>query len=202
MIRAIVFDWGGVLVVNTVSQMILSAADHLGVAYEKLTGEMRQHLVSDFSKGIISEDEFWGHICDAMSVGRPRVPSLWKQVMMTYYVEQQDVFDLVTRLKTTGYKIGLLSNTEMPVVELFDELGYNQFDATIFSCKEGVCKPDRKMYQIACQRLDVQPRETVFIDDKEENVRGARNAGLHAILFVSPEQIRKELALIIAKEND
>ncbi|OGP84766.1 MAG: hypothetical protein A2Z08_02230 [Deltaproteobacteria bacterium RBG_16_54_11] len=103
------------------------------------------------------------------------------------------MFSFIVRLKDAGYKIGVLSNMEMAMMDYFNEQGYDMFDVTIFSCAEGARKPEQWIYKIALDRLQVMPRETVFIDDKEENIAAAVGLGIHGILFTSPGQVIKEL---------
>lgn len=202
MIRAVIFDWGGVLIDHIAPFIITYVANHLNVSRKKFTVQMRQGAYSDFANGLISEDAFWENICKAMGVEKPRVHSLWGEAFKASYHEKQDVFDLISLLKGRGYKIGFLSNTEIPAMEFFHQRGYTQFDVAIFSCKEGICKPDKRIYERALDRLGVQPHEAVFIDDRGENVRGAQDVGLYAILFINSEQMKKELELLLEKEND
>lgn len=78
-------------------------------------------------------------------------------------------------------------------MNFFNEQGYKVFDVTIFSCVVGIRKPERGIYQIALNGLSMQPKEAIFIDDKEENVKGAGEIGINTILFKSPEELKKEL---------
>src|SRR5262249_28226766 len=47
------------------------------------------------------------------------------------------------------------------------------FDDLVFSCEVGLAKPEPAIYRLACERLDVTPAESVFIDDSPENVDAA-----------------------------
>lgn len=58
----------------------------------------------------------------------------------------------------------------------------------IYSFEEKMMKPDARLFQLVCERLGVLPEETVFLDDVENNVEGARSIGIHAIHFKSNEQ--------------
>ncbi len=62
------------------------------------------------------------------------------------------------------------------------------FDDLIFSAEVGLAKPDRRIYELALERLRVQPAEAIFIDDVEENVEAARAIGLSGIRFANVEQ--------------
>jgi HAD superfamily hydrolase (TIGR01509 family) len=67
------------------------------------------------------------------------------------------------------------------------------FDVLIFSCWEGIKKPEKKIYELALERLGTRPAEAVFIDDKPRCIKGARKAGLKTILFESIYQVKDEL---------
>ena len=67
---------------------------------------------------------------------------------------------------------------------LFDEMT----DLIIYSHEEGIEKPDRRAYELLCERLGAQPAEIVFLDDAEPNVAAARAFGIHAILFRDTSQ--------------
>ena len=68
------------------------------------------------------------------------------------------------------------------------------FDAIIVSAEEGVIKPDPGIYRVALERLAVAPEETLFIDDVEENVVGARAVGMQALRFESAAQAMEEVS--------
>jgi putative hydrolase of the HAD superfamily len=74
-----------------------------------------------------------------------------------------------------------LSDTWRPVLPL-EEL----FDTVVDSCEVGLRKPNPAIYLLACERLDVDPRRAVLLDDIESNLRGAEAAGLQAI-HVAPD---------------
>jgi HAD superfamily hydrolase (TIGR01509 family) len=71
----------------------------------------------------------------------------------------------------------------------------------IISAEVGLAKPDPRIYQLALERLGVDPPEAVFVDDFLRNVEAARAAGLHAVHFKGPEQARAELEQLLAQEG-
>jgi putative hydrolase of the HAD superfamily len=62
------------------------------------------------------------------------------------------------------------------------------FDVIVFSAEVGLAKPDRRIYQLALDRLRVQSAEAIFIDDVQENVEAAQAIGMAAIRFENTEQ--------------
>ena len=106
------------------------------------------------------------------------------------------MFDLVSNLHKNGFKTALLSNTEKPSVEFFKHQKYDMFDPTVFSCEQGIEKPQQQIYLFTSQRLSLSPQQCAFIDDRIECIEGADKAGLKAILFQDYSQIINELSLM------
>lgn len=192
MIKAIILDWGGVLIDDPVPGYIAYCSQYLKVSEEGL-GKAARKFQFDFAKGIISEGVFWKKVCSELKVPEQSIPSLLSKAFSVVYSEKREVLSIVSSLKDNGYKIALLSNTETPMLDYFHEKKYGFFDVTVFSCVEGITKPDKRIYEITLGRLGVKPQESVFIDDKEENVRAAKDIGINTILFQNSEQFKKEL---------
>lgn len=70
----------------------------------------------------------------------------------------------------------------------------DRFDAFFTSCYLGLRKPDRRIYQIALDVLQRDPEETVFIDDRAENVAAAASLGIHAIRYTGSANLAEEMA--------
>lgn len=69
-----------------------------------------------------------------------------------------------------------------------------QFRAQAVSYEIGYLKPDPRFYQRALDMLGTSPGNTLFIDDREENVQGALNVGLQALRFTGIDKLREDLA--------
>ena len=101
---------------------------------------------------------------------------------------------LAKALKNTGYQLALLSDTIPSHTEYKMVKGmYDDFRVKIFSYKVGLLKPDPKIYKLTLKKLKLQPKETVFIDDKIENVRAANELGMNGILFKTAKKLQKDL---------
>lgn len=67
------------------------------------------------------------------------------------------------------------------------------FDGMVISGREGVTKPDPRIFDILCRRYGFQPHEAVFVDDSPVNVESAQRLGFDALLFEDPEGLRRFL---------
>jgi len=71
------------------------------------------------------------------------------------------------------------------------------FDVVIESSKVGVRKPEPQFFELACQKLSIDPRQAVFLDDLGANLKPARLMGMHTIKVINPDLALDELALVL-----
>jgi len=194
-IESVIFDWGGVLIDDPRPGLLRYCAEAFDVSQELYTS-VHDSFLDPFQKGLISEEAFWREISRKLGKPVPSVPSLWSRAFRAAYLPKREVFALASSLHGRGYKTGMLSNTEVAAAEFFVELNYDMFDILVFSCLEAVAKPERRIYEIAVERLGSKAGQSVFIDDRCDYVQGAKDAGLNSILFENLDQITRELAVL------
>ena len=192
-IESVIFDWGGVLIENPGPGLVKYCSEALAVSKEDYI-KANDKFAADFQKGLISEDRFWERMCGGLGVSKPKVSSLWIDAFKAAYVPREEMFSLAAGLGKKGYKTAFLSNTEEPAMRYFHQFGYDMFDVLVFSCAEGMSKPERRIYELTVERLGVEAGQSGFIDDKPEYRNGAKQAGLNTILFESVSQVKNELA--------
>jgi putative hydrolase of the HAD superfamily len=191
-IESIIFDWGGVLIDDPRPGLLRYCCKAFGVPLEDYT-PIHDLFLDEFHKGMISEERFWRQIVDKLGKPMSSVRPQWYDAFRAAYVPREQMYHLVRSLHDKGYKTALLSNTELPAVRFFHEQNYNMFDLFVFSCIERVMKPERRIFEITLERLGSKPAQTVFIDDKQDYILGAKSVGLNTILFESVEQVKNEL---------
>ena len=191
-IESVIFDWGGVLIDDPRPGILQYCAEAFGVSLEDYT-PVHDSFLDEFHKGKISEERFWRQITGKLGKSMPPARSQWYEAFRYAYVSKQERFRLVSSRQDKVYKTALLSNTELPAVEFFHERDYDMFDVLVFSCVERVMKPERRIYEITLERLDSRAEQAVFIDDRQDYIRGAEGVGLNTILFKSIDQVEGEL---------
>ncbi len=192
-IESVIFDWGGVLIEDPTPGIVKYCSEALAVSKEDYM-KAQVKFGGDFEKGLISEEKFWERMCSELGVSKSKVPSLWADAFKAAYVPREEMFSLAAGLRKKDYKTAFLSNTEKPAMQYFHQFRYDMFDVLVFSCVEGMIKPERKIYELTVQRLGSKPGQSVFIDDKPEYINSAKQSGLNTILFESISQVKNELA--------
>ena len=191
-IDSVIFDWGGVLIDNPRPGLMQYCAKAFGVSVEEYI-KVHDRFLDDFQKGLVSEEEFWSRVCGLLKKPKPTQHSLWGEAFRAAYSPRQEVFALAFKLHANVYKVALLSNTEVPAMQFFYEQGYDAFDVRVFSCMEGIVKPDKKIYEIIVEKIGSNVKQVVFIDDNPDFIEGARQIGLKTILFKNLDQVNDQL---------
>jgi epoxide hydrolase-like predicted phosphatase len=193
-IRAVIFDFGGVL-----------------VRTEDVSGRRTWERRLGLSPGELEQLVFASELAQRSMIGQATQRDVWADIARRYGLDDEalqqmrrdfwsgDRLDeqLVQFLRglRPRYKTAILSNAWPGARRMFTEHFklHEVVDAFIISSEEGVAKPDPRIYQIALQRLDVQPHEAVFVDDFPENVAGAQQLGIIAVLFRDTDQAIAEV---------
>jgi putative hydrolase of the HAD superfamily len=144
--------------------------------------------------------DYWAQVGERLNVRlAPDAIAALVEADLESWTEVDDVMvELVTELAGQGRPIGLLSNIIADLVPVFEKRhGHwlRLFTARTYSCRIGVAKPDPRAYLLCAEQLGVGPRDVLFFDDNKRNVVAARETGMTAEVFTSPEKVRRRLGL-------
>lgn len=90
--------------------------------------------------------------------------------------------ELVRRLKNHGYCVYYLTNMPQDIFELLEQRGtFERFDGGVASCEVHINKPDPRIYKALLDKYQLKAGESVFIDDRLENVQAAFRLGFAGI---------------------
>jgi len=187
-IRAVMFDIGGVLEITP----------DLGVApvwEDRL--RMPPGALSERLDDI--EEDVHQALTDRLGLDEQQLAAfmadIWRQYLGTPNTE---LIEYARQLRPR-YRTGIVSNSFVGAREK-EQAAYgfeDLVDDIIYSHEVEVVKPDPRIYALACARLNVRPDETVFLDDMEYAVAGARQAGIHAILCQDNAQAIAEMEKLL-----
>lgn len=199
-IKAVVFDWGGVLMEDPSERMFAYFAKKFNVTLEIMRKTIKNHL-DIMQSDDRSEKRVWEVVCAELGCEVPQQESLWFEALEKTYLPYPQMKELAKKLRR-AYKTGLLSNTEDAGVKMIKKNGLDKdFDEVVYSCKVGLIKPDEKIYRIMLRKLGVKAEEAVFIDDKEINIEGARKVGMKGVVFLNYQKLIQDLELLGVKNQ-
>lgn len=186
-VKAVIFDFGGVLMRTRDPAGRREWETRLGLP----PGELERIVHGSDAwisaqRGEISAAEYWRVVGDRLHLDEQDIPALRHDYFRDDRLDPA-LIGLIRSLRKRGLRAGLLSND---AATLEDKLRhdlhiYDEFDAVVISAQIGVMKPDVGAYRAILTALDVQPTESVFIDDNLANVAGAAQIGMYAIHFVA-----------------
>lgn len=192
-IKAVVFDFGGVIATVNTAQLAEFFTTHLCIDKKTLKEAMKE-MQTYVSKGG-SEEDFWEKY--AISLGRP-LPDHWfsrfDRVIQNSIIEIPESILIVKELQRQGYQTALLSDVTQYQANILRKLGYySLFNPVLLSYETGVEKPNPDAFKNLLRKLKLPADSVIFIDDKMDNVEGAKNLGIDSIHFLNPNQLKQDL---------
>ena len=152
-------------------------------------------LQSRYENGELSSREFHKHLCRLTGVEMD-----FQQLCIAasaIFRPNFSIFPIVTQLAAAGKKLGILSNTcdahwQYAINGRYRILN-DLFDNYQLSFEARCSKPDREFYDRAIESTGFEPGEIFFVDDRSENVEGARIAGMDAVLYTDAAKLTRDL---------
>lgn len=203
--EALVIDFGGVLTTSLENAMAAFASakgievQHLVRAALSAYMGAEDELVTGFETGRISEDDFSVAFAarlreySGVDIGHGGlVPSLFEALDL-----EEDMFELVERAKSRGYKAALLSNSWGMGLYPIDRIR-ELFDVVVISGEVGLRKPDPDIFKLTVAELGIEADACVFVDDHPGHLKAAREAGMTTVLHKTPAQSIPEVETLLA----
>ncbi|MCU0503317.1 MAG: HAD family phosphatase [Anaerolineae bacterium] len=183
-IRAVIFDFGGVIVRTEDQSPRLRWAERLGVTPAVLGATVfDSEAAAQATVGRIPAAAVWAHVAAAFKLEADALA----QLRADFFSGDRCDEALVAFLRglRPAYKTGILSNAwsdgrdiiggKFALADAVDDL--------VVSAEVGMAKPDPRIYELATTRLGVRPEEAIFVDDFARNIDGARKFGMQAVHF-------------------
>jgi len=184
-IRALIFDFGGVLVQGSAVPTLTQFGERLGLPVERW-------IESLFGTAWREADGIGAWLLRKVLL---LMETLWQRYYGARWL-QRDVLELIEQMQGR-YQIALLSNASDQLERLLSEpLGIRHlFDAVVVSAQEGVAKPNPAIYQVALDRLGITPEQALFVDDMDLNTSVASRIGMDTITYRASFDLRLQLKL-------
>jgi putative hydrolase of the HAD superfamily len=193
----VLFDFGGV-----VTTSVLRAFEEFGELLGAPAGlildllsqdTVARQLLVDNECGRIDADAFDRGFAERLRAHGVEVePERLSARMQAGLRRDDETVRLIEELRAAGVPVALVSNA-------FGRDCYSGFDlntladVVVISSEVGVRKPSRKIYAIACERLGIDPRQAVMVDDLQQNLDGAARLRIAGVLHTDAADTRKQL---------
>ncbi len=198
-IGGVIFDYGEVLCHRASEAEFRRLREQFGVdgrSFQALWEKNRDA----FDRGDMTGEAYWSTLAEdaGVEIDAAQLDEVCRWDVEMWGNVNPVMVAWLRRLREAGIKTGLLSNMHPAMIshlrENFDWL--ELFDFMTFSAEVRLIKPDPAIYEHTLRGLGVTASEALFVDDREINVRAARELGIHALQFRGVAQLRRELEAI------
>jgi putative hydrolase of the HAD superfamily len=199
-IKALVVDYGGVLttplqdaMLAFVTQIGLELQDFVRIALAPYAGG-EDSLITDFETGRITEEEFSVAFAARLEelTGKEIDPVNLVARLFGGVKLEESMLEAVRRAREGGLKTALLSNSWG--LDLYPKDRFAQlFDAVVISGEVGLRKPDKAIFDLLLEKLQLPGDACVFVDDHPGHLQAAAELGMSTVLHQTPEATIAEL---------
>ena len=197
-IKVIFFDIGGVLLRIHPEKMVKKISSITDVAFDVVKNSFPEEAHDAYERGQMTDYDWYQSCKNSLPTKNGLTENQFWDAWSMLLGNETDVLDILIRLKSF-YKIWLLSNTNSRHIKNEVECNYkfpNLVDGAIYSSDVGYRKPEKKIYQLACEAAKETPESCVFIDDLKDNITGANQVGLHGIHYKNTLELKEELKVL------
>ncbi len=184
MIKAIIFDIGGVLIPEHMSLQIKSFARHFNINPE-IVFALSDKYSKELMTGELPLKKFLLMVKknSGLKVTVPELLKVWQNKYVEILGLNEEIISFAKSLKPK-YKIAILSNLSDESYKINKKRGlFKDFDASVVSCVVKMRKPDSKIFKLITAKLKVKPDECIFVDDHPGNVLSANDLGFNTIHY-------------------
>jgi len=197
-IRAVILDFGGVVAFPPDDAQIASAAAECDLTPEDFLRALWLPRLA-YDAGLLSPNEYWSEVARLANrtFDEHRIARMIDYEIDFWSRLDDRILHWTKVLRAHGIRTALLSNLPSTLgAALRMRTGFlEHFDHVTFSFELKTVKPEPAIYEHSLSGVGLPAGEVLFLDDKEENVAGARTVGLYAELYTGwPEFARSTLA--------
>lgn len=197
-IKTIYWDFSGVLFIPVPGMGYEERSKEMGISHEKLHSFFEGEMNRRVDLGEITHEEFYGHILKESNLSDSLLPVFMQNLLKAFKLNTA-LINFIQSLPAT-IQHAVLSNYSDRLRFILEEHLHiaDVFSDLIISSEVQMLKPDEEIYQTALARFHIAPSESIFVDDRIENVEGAQKVGMHAVLFSDTQQVINDVNQLLA----
>ncbi len=194
--RAVVFDYGMVLTGPPDPAAHAAMVRITGLSAERLDALYWKDRYA-YDLGSLTGQDFWQKlVSDAgLNLSPSAIAELVHWDVRMWMTENPAMLAWQLALKQSGFLTAIVSNMGDTVHNVMErELAWlSRFDVLVWSYQLHIAKPDPAIYRYVLEKLCTQPEETLFIDDRQDNIDAAIALGMKGIVFSTVQKLREDL---------
>lgn len=179
--KNIIFDFGGIILTVKMKEIVKIFTDSKEEQEFLLNNVVNSPEWIEYGlidTGYITKEDFINLVNDRTNnIHKDLVEDFINNYINHVYVDDK-IIELIKNLKEQGYKLYLLSNTQKYSYEKFIKDIEYLFDGITLSFKEHLLKPYNAIYERLIDKYNLVPEESLFIDDREDNISTANKYGI------------------------
>jgi putative hydrolase of the HAD superfamily len=190
----VVFDLGGVIVRWNADAFLESVFECTDTRESLRRGLLEHQDWIELDRGTLDSGD-----AVERTVARTGVPVADVERLLAavppFLVPYRAAVELVTEVREAGHRLFVLSNMHHASADYLERSHdfWSLFDGAVYSCRIGHVKPEPEIYQHLLSTYELEPAQTVFIDDLRENLESASRFGIRTVHYRDVDQCRREL---------
>lgn len=197
MINNIIFDLGRVLINWEPEKYMKKVFDEKTISFllEKIFNTNDWNLMD---KGVIDEQTLWENKLNQYPEYKKEIEHM-KNKVLDLLTPIEENTKLLYILKEKGYNLYILSNfSKIAFQKVYEKYDFFKlFDGMIISSHVKSIKPEDEIYKILIEKYKINPAESLYIDDKIENIKAGEKFGFKTIHLEKPEDLKDKLSKIL-----
>ncbi|HOO64622.1 MAG TPA: HAD family phosphatase [Synergistaceae bacterium] len=199
-IDTVIFDLGGVLLDWNPREYLLKHTEDAQVLDLFINQIFGSPDWNDLDRGTLSLEAGARLFRERVAPHGALFDEVWPGLFEILFPLEENT-KVLEKLHGRGYRLLILSNfieeAYYHVRKKYDFFSF--FEGGVISWEIRSLKPEPEIYDTLIRRYDLNPRRSFFIDDRRENVEGARNRNLHALQYLPEKSLEEHLSFLFTR---
>lgn len=189
MIKNVIFDFGAVLFEWNPAKIVSTFTDSQDEQALLLEHVLQHPDWLSLDRGEMLMAEAIPRCAARVNLPESRMEDFFEHIQSNLHLINE-TYDLVNQVLSLNFSAYFLTNMSSAFFEKLNERHglYQLFDGGLVSGKELTIKPEAEFFELLCQRFDIDPNESLFIDDQPKNLDAAKALGFEVFHFKSPQE--------------